>query len=297
MKERFHQPVLLNEVIEHLNVKEGGKYLDTTVGGGGHAEAIIQRGGRLLGLDCDPEAVEFTKKRLNEVCPDAFWKVIRGNFTNLAAIAQEHGFTQVDGLLFDLGVSSHQLETPARGFSFLEEGPLDMRMGPDLKVTAADLVNGLSRKELNALFTKLGEEKRARTIADALVRTRRLKKIETTQQLAEIVVEVYGGRRKVHGRHPATKVFQALRIAVNDELNNLKEGLLQAEPSLKPGGRLVVISFHGLEDRLIKNFFREKSREGKLKIITKKPIRPSSKEIKNNPRSRSAKLRAAEKNG
>lgn len=295
MKEKFHQPVLLNEVIEYLNVKEGGRYIDTTVGGGGHAERIIQKGGRLLGIDCDPEAVEFAKKRLEKDCPGAFWKIVQGNFANLSEIAQEHGFTQVNGILFDLGVSSHQLEAPERGFSFQEEGPLDMRMDPDLAVTAADLVNALSRNELNALFTRLGEEKRARAIADALVRARCLKKIQTTDQLANIVVEIYGGRRKVHGRHPATKVFQALRIAVNDELNNLKEGLLQAEKLLRPSGRLVIISFHGLEDRIVKNFFKEKSRAGRLEIMTKKPIRPTEKEMDFNPRSRSAKLRAAEK--
>lgn len=311
MKKNFHQPVLLNEVLKFLDVKKGRKYIDSTVGGAGHAQAIIQKGGQLLGIDCDPEAVQASKERLQKVCPaplgaprrnvevsslrgpNALWKITLGNFSKLDEIAKRERFEKVHGILFDLGVSSHQLETAKRGFSFQNEGPLDMRLDPAFSVTAADLVNALSRKELYALFTRLGEEKRARTIADALVRARCLKKIETTTELADIIVDVYGGRKKIHHLHPATKVFQALRIAVNDELNNLKSGLFQAERLLKKQGRLVVISFHGLEDRIVKNFFKEENQAGRLGIMTKKPTTPSQKEVLENPRSRSAKLRAA----
>ncbi len=296
----FHQPVLLKEVIEALKVKKDGRYLDGTVGGGGDAQAILKLNGKILGIDYDPEALTSAREYLTTACPfpiesrgpNAAWRLVRGNFKDLAKIAEVNDFVPVDGVLLDLGVSLYQLKTPKRGFSFNLEGPLDMRMDPDLKVTAADLVNGLNKNELEKLFWKLGQERSSRRLAEAIVKARRLKPISTCQQLVEIILKVKPRRGKIH---PATQVFQALRMAVNDELNNLKEALLGALAILKSEGRMAVISFHSGEDRIVKYFFKEKAEEGKLKIITKKPIKPSWEEIKGNPRSRSAKLRVAEK--
>lgn len=287
----FHQPVLLKETIEALKIKKEGRYLDGTVGGGGHAQAILKLNGKILGLDCDSEALNHAREFLSTACPTS-WRLVKGNFKDLARIAKENDFVPVDGVLLDLGVSLFQLRTPERGFSFNLEGPLDMRMDSDLKVTAADLINGLNKGELEKLFQKLGEEKLARRLAEAIVEARQLKPILTCQKLVEIILKVKPRRGKIH---PATQVFQALRMAVNDELNNLKEALPAALAILKTGGRLAVISFHSGEDRLVKYFLKEKAEEGKLKIITKKPIIPSWEEIKENPRSRSAKLRVAEK--
>ncbi|MGB9911178.1 MAG: 16S rRNA (cytosine(1402)-N(4))-methyltransferase RsmH [Microgenomates group bacterium] len=300
----FHKPVLLNKVIELLVVKKGGKYIDATVGGGGYALEIVKRGGKILGIDCDPEAIQAAGENLSLACPplkqekfasrvNSSWRLVRGNFREIKKIAQKEGFGRVEGIIFDLGVSWHQLEEGRRGFSFRKEGPLDMRMDPSLKITAGDLVNNLSENELTKIFLKFGEEKRARRIAEAICRARQLKPITTTQELVEIILRALPkGKRK---KHPARKCFQALRITVNNELENLKEALPQAEDLLKPGGRLLIISFHSLEDRIVKNFFNEEFKKGKLKILTKKPIRPTEEEKKENPKSRSAKLRVAEK--
>lgn len=288
----FHTPVLLKETIDCLNIKKGKKYIDATVGGGGHSQTILKTGGKVLGIDWDPEAIEYAKRHLRTACPNAFWIMVRGNFIHLEKIAREHDFKKVDGVLFDLGVSSHQLTRAERGFSFLKDAPLDMRMDSALGVTAADLLKVLSKKQLNALFTRFTQEKRARAIVNALVRARELKPIKRTGELADLVAKVYGEKRKIRGLHPATKVFLALRMAVNSELVNLKLALPQAVELLKPGGRLAVISFHQSEDRIVKNFFKKEKR---LKVLTKKPIRPSEAEVKANPRARSAKLRAAEK--
>jgi len=221
---------------------------------------------------------------------------VQGNFVDLEKIAKDKGFDKVDGILFDLGVSSHQLGTEERGFSFRSNAKLDMRMDPSLQVTAADLVNGLNSGELYELFTKFSQEKLARPIARAIVLARNVNPIVTGVQLAKIIEPIYKkhyrGKSKIH---PATKVFQALRIAINDELNNLKRGLFQAIELLKPDGRLIVISFHESEDRIVKEFFKQKAKEEILEILTKKPIGPSEKEIADNPRSRSAKLRSAKK--
>ncbi|MBM3205416.1 16S rRNA (cytosine(1402)-N(4))-methyltransferase RsmH [Candidatus Shapirobacteria bacterium] len=296
----FHQPVLLPEVLQALRVKKGGKYIDATVGGGGHAQAFLKLSGKILGLDCDPEALNHARESLSTACPSsalsrgpkASWRLVRANFKDLAKVAKMNGFDQADGVLLDLGVSSYQLETPQRGFSFKSPYPLDMRMDPDLKVTAADLINGLGKNELKKLFEKLGEEKLASRLAEALVSARRVKPILSCQQLADVVLKV---KRKKGKIHPATQVFQALRIAVNDELNNLREALPGALEILKTGGRLAVISFHSGEDRLVKDFFKDQENQGDLKILTKKPLRPSWEEMKANPRSRSAKLRVGEK--
>lgn len=286
----FHTPVLLRQTIDNLKIKRGGQYIDATVGGGGHAAAILKLGGTILGIDCDPEAIKAARKCLASACPDTFWRLAQGNFKNLRQIAADNGFDKVNGILFDLGVSSHQLETAGRGFSFNLEGPLDMRMDPTLGVTAADLVNGLTKNELEELFKKFGDERAAWKIAEAIVSARKLRPIETCGQLVNIV-----GARRGSRLHPATRVFQALRMAVNDELNNLSQALPQAADLLRPEGRLAVISFHSGEDRIVKNFLKDQKGKGNLIIINKKPVRAAAEEIVANPKSRSAKLRVAQK--
>lgn len=290
-----HQPVLLKTALKYLNVRPGEAYVDATLGGGGHAQAICQAGGRLFGLDQDPQAVNVARNRLENACPDGFWQLKRANFSDLNQVVKDWLENEFSGVLFDLGLSSDQIADQKRGFSFLKDRPLDMRMDPDLNITAADLLKVLRKGELNELFKNYGEEQHSLAIAEAICCARQVQPIETTRQLADLVTEVYGGRRFVHGRHPATKVFQALRISVNSELDNLKKALPQALNILKPAGRLVVISFHGLEDGLVKNFMRQQKKLGKLKILTKKPIQPDKTELDRNPRSRSAKLRAGEK--
>lgn len=294
--EKFHEPVLLPEVIKYLKVEIGKKYIDATVGGGGHSKAILQFRGILLAIDCDPEAIKAARDYLASACPSGkhqAWRLVRGNFKDIYQIAKKEGFLNVSGILFDLGVSSHQFDKAERGFSFNAEAPLDMRMDPNLKVTAADLINGLNKGELDELFSKLGQEHYSRCIADAICRARRIKPIKTGDELAEIIVKAKRGR--FDRVHPATRCFQALRIAVNDELNNLRKALPQAVRLLEGGGRLLVISFHSGEDRIVKQFFKDKKENNELKIITKKPIRPTIEEIRINPRSRSAKMRVAEK--
>ncbi len=294
----FHCPVMLGEVLEYLGVQPGRKYIDATVGGGGHSAAILEKGGEVLGVDADPEAVEHARKRLaaKSQVPNPKFQIVRGNFREIDEIAREHGFGEVWGVLYDLGMSSFQLEHSGRGFSFKRGESLDMRMDPSLKVKAADLINALSVKELTALFRRYGEEPRARAIARGIVAARAVRPITTSRQLAELIVDItkVGGTRS--RIHPATRVFQALRIAVNDELNSLRQSLSRAASLLVPGGRMVVISFHSLEDRIVKDFGR--TAEGKrlsVKTMFAKPIRPSEKEIQSNPRSRSARLRVFEK--
>lgn len=284
---KFHQSVLLDEAIDWLNVKSGSLYIDATAGGGGHAQAIASRGGKVLALDRDPQAIEYLKKRAigNLI-------LVNDNFSHINSIAVKFGFQKVSGIIFDLGVSSHQLELPQRGFSFQNEGPLDMRMDPSLNIRAFDLINFFDKRRLYEIFKSFGEEKLSRPIVDAIYSARQIKSIETTQELAEIVSEVY---RKYHVKsklHPATKTFQALRIVVNSELLNLEEALPQTVELLEKGGRLVVISFHSLEDGVVKRFLKQAAR---LKTQTKTPIGPGAGEIQKNPRSRSAKLRVAEK--
>ncbi len=310
-----HIPVLLGEVIEGLQVRPGGVYIDATVGAGGHSAAIMSRaeGGRLLGLDTDPTALGLVAERLSNYIEQGQVQLIRANFEQLEESATSEGFDQVDGVLFDLGVSSMQLDTPERGFSFRTEGPLDMRLDPQGDVTAADLVNSLPEGELADLIYKYGEEPASRRIARRIVEERARAPITTTSQLANIVSRALGGR--VAGRtrnpiHPATKTFQALRIAVNRELDVLERGLEAAVNLLRPGGRLAVISFHSLEDRAVKQFIRQAQkgcicppeypvcvcgRQPTLKAINAKPIEATQEEAQANPRSRSAKLRVAER--
>lgn len=293
----FHKPALLKEAIDYLNVKPGEVYVDATVGGGGHSLEILKRKGKVFGLDCDHEAIACAGKRLviRQVCPLNAFRLVQANFGNLEQVLKDYHVTSPAGILFDLGTSFHQLKSKGRGFSFQEDEPLDMRMDKNLKVTAADLIAGLGPKELNELFYKLGEEKYSRAIAHAVLDARRKNQIKTTRQLAEIAQEVYKKYRVKSKIHPATKTFQALRIAVNDELNNLKDALPQASRCLTKRGRLVIISFQGLEDEIVKNFFKSEEKNKILKILIKKPVKPGQEAIKINPNCRSAKLRAAEK--
>ena len=306
-------PVLLKEVIEGLDVGPGGLYIDGTVGAGGHAQAILQSAEnvRLLGLDTDPTALALAAERLSPFIEGGQAKLVRANFEDLGGVARDEGFPHVDGILLDLGVSSMQLDTAERGFSFRAEGPLDMRLNPEGPVTAADLVNSLPEEELANLIYRYGEEPASRRIARRIVEERARQSITTTGRLAEIVSRALGGR--VAGRtrnpiHPATKTFQALRIAVNRELEVLDSALAQAVDLLKPGGRLAVISFHSLEDRAVKVFIRQEQkgcicppelpvcrcgRKPTLKAINSKPLEASEEEARTNPRSRSARLRVA----
>jgi len=298
-----HIPVLVSEVLDGLDVRPGGKYIDCTLGTGGHARRILEKSapdGRLLGIDVDASAIEVAKNRLAQFAGRS--QLVRDNFRQLDKTASEHGFLAADGVLFDLGVSWPQLQEGHRGFSFRQEGPLDMRMDLDGEVTASHLVNQLREAELARILAEYGEEPKSRAIARAIVRNRPFR---TTFELADVVARVVGRRRR---RHPATKTFQALRIAVNEELSALSEALPQALAVLASGGRLAVITFHSLEDRVVKTFMARESRDcvcppeipvctcrhrRTLRILTKKPIRPSIEEIKENPRCRSAKLRVA----
>lgn len=296
----YHKPVLLREAIKALGVEAGSWYVDATLGDGGYSLEILRQGGNIVGIDVDPEALDRVRKRLHGAgYSGKEFTLVQGNFRdlkNLIAPASrgEQTETKFKGILFDLGVSSLQLESPNRGFSFSKNGPLDMRMDPNLSVTAADLVNGLNKGELNELFLKLGEEKFARTLARTLVSAREVAPIETTGQLADLVAEVYRKHGVRDWKIPA-RVFQALRIAVNDELNSLKETLPQALEILDKNGYIIVVSFHSLEDRIIKNCFVGWEYQNFGEVLTKKPIIPKEEEVLENPRSRSAKLRTFKK--
>ena len=300
----IHKSVLLQETIQGLALKPGGRYIDGTVGGGGHSEAILRGapGSHLLGLDADPLAIERTAARLASF--EARVKWVNQNFSQLSAAARANGFETVDGIVLDLGLSSDQLEDRRRGFGFIAGGPLDMRFNPNQGLSAAELINMLEPDDLADLIYRYGEEPASRKIARAIEAAR---PIETAEHLAAVIEQAVGRRGRIH---PATLTFQALRIAVNDEMGALLAVLPQANELLKSGGRLAVISFHSLEDRIVKEYFRTASRvrpaqpddppdlvrrEPTLKSITHKPIVPSDEEVANNSRARSAKLRVAEK--
>ena len=303
-----HKPVLFKETIESLNIDPEGTYIDGTAGGGGHSGAILQRltTGTLLSIDRDPDAIAVVKERLGKY-PGSV--VAMGNFCDMDKIALEHGIVNVDGVLLDIGVSSYQLDTAERGFSYHADAPLDMRMSQS-GTSAADLVNTLSWQELAEIISRYGEDKSAVRIAKGIVKAREEKPIETTLELAEIIREsVPAAVRRAEG-HPARRTFQALRIAVNHELDALEEGLDTIFEHLAPGGRLCVITFHSLEDRLVKNKFRRWSTactcppefpvcvcggKAKAKLITRKPIEANTQELEENRRSRSAHLRVLEK--
>lgn len=280
-----HVPVLPEEVIEALSVTPGKRYIDATVGLGGHAIEILRRGGILLGIDQDKEALEIAQKHLKG---QGTYQLVHGNFRDIEHIANESGMTNVSGVLFDLGVSSFQLDTPERGFSYrFIDAPLDLRMDRNQGETAAQLINRLGSEALYDVLATFGEEQLAGPIADALFLARSVKHIETVGDVVKVVEALVKDERKVHG--VLSRVFQALRIAVNDELASLKEGLQGAKNVLEPGGKLVVISFHSLEDRIVKQFVRA----GGWQVITKHPIQPILAELERNRRSRSAKLRVA----
>jgi 16S rRNA (cytosine1402-N4)-methyltransferase len=287
---KYHISVLLQQTIDALNVQSGKKYIDGTIGGGGHTGLILKAGGSVLGIDQDQDALDFVKETFQDT--DQL-KLAKGNFRDIDSIAKANGFVSVAGILLDIGVSSHHLESAQRGFSFMREGPLDMRMDLDQKVKAGDLINILTKGELYDLFTKLGEERFARVIVAGIISARKVKPIQTTTELSEIIKRAVPFSKK--GINPATKVFQALRIAVNDELHSLSEALPKAVALLEPGGRLAVISFHSLEDRIVKRALLDFEEKGLGKIITKKPIVPDAEEIENNNRARSSKLRVFEK--
>lgn len=287
-----HIPVLTEKVIEYLRVNTGGTYVDATVGCGGHTARILEelKEGKLIGLDCDIEAVKVCQEKFKG---DKRVKILYRNFSYLSDILKELKIQSVDGILFDLGVSALQLTTKERGFSFNQEAKLDMRMDRTFNVTAYHIVNDSTEEELEKFFKEYGEEKFSKKIAARIIeyKDRFKKKIETTTELAKIIANSIPKRFRPKRIHPATRVFQALRIAVNDELNNLKKGLSDAIEVLNPEGRIVVISYHSLEDRIVKRFFREN--KTRLNILTKKPILPDKEEIEKNHRARSAKLRAA----
>ncbi len=291
-----HQPVLVREVLEYLAPRSGQTILDCTLGAGGHSVAILPRllpGGRLIGVDRDATALKRARLRLNEFEPQV--RYLHANFSELPGALAKPRLLPVDGLLADLGVSSVQLETPERGFSFLHEGPLDMRMDTSRGTTAAALLARLPERELAELLWRYGEERLSRRIAKRIVMTRRLMPIQTTTQLARVIAEASPARAGALRIHPATRTFQALRIAVNDELGSLR-ALLAALPTLlRPGGRAVLIAFHSLEDRLIKHAFRRGAEDGWCRVLTKKLVGPSEGELEANPRARSAKLRAIER--
>lgn len=295
MNPRPHQPVMVTEALEALAIKPDGIYLDGTVGGGGHAHAIASRlkNGLLIGLDCDPNALEIARGHLQEFTDRV--KLIHANFAHLDRVLDELKIHAVDGILLDLGVSLTQLDTAERGLSFRLEGPLDMRLDPTQELTAADLVNSLDERELERIFRDYGEERWAARIAKNLVRARKNKPIETTLELVKIVEQSIPAAARYKSRiHPATRVFQALRIVVNNELENLQKALVAGFERLAPGGRFVVISFHSLEDRIVKRFFRAQLKAGQAAQIWG-PLRPSPEESTQNPRARSAKLRALQK--
>jgi 16S rRNA (cytosine1402-N4)-methyltransferase len=291
-----HQPVMVREALEFLNVRPDGVYIDATLGAGGHAAAILdvlERGrGRLLGIDRDPIALAQASARL------AGWQgramTMQGNFAEIDSLHAASGFAPADGMLADLGMSSMQLDDASRGFSFSLPGPLDMRMDPQSETTAEAIVNQTPERDLADLIYQLGEERHSRRIAREIIKAR---PIRSTTELAQVVTRAIPSRAGLYNLHPATRTFMALRLAVNRELENLESFLSKALSVLAPGGRLVTISFHSLEDRPIKQAFQSWKREGRAGILTKHVVRPSEDEVRTNPRARSAKLRAAEKEG
>jgi 16S rRNA (cytosine1402-N4)-methyltransferase len=307
MSDYEHRPVLLEEAVQALNIRPDGKYLDGTFGRGGHSRAILARlsgKGCLFSLDRDPEAVAAGTALMES---DSRFVIAQGEFAEMERYVHEWGVEEgLDGILLDIGVSSPQLDDPARGFSFMGDGPLDMRMNPLRGVSAKEWLAEASERELTRVFWEFGEERYARRIARSIVMTRQKQRLETTGQLARLIENTVGRREK--NKHPATRCFQAIRIYINDEVAQLGEGLKKAIELLRPGGRLVVISFHSLEDRLVKRTMREAARPGKVRKnvpqhpdlapvlrLVGKAIRPSQAELSVNPRARSAVMRIAEK--
>ncbi len=309
----YHIPVLLRETIALLEPKPGGVYVDATLGGGGHGAellGILGPDGLLIGIDRDPEAIEHATKRLAKGPGRA--KIVQGNFRDIGRILGELGISQIDGAIFDLGVSSRQLDAE-RGFSFMRDEPLSMKMDPsEPSPDAADIVNSYSEPDLAGIIRKYGEERYAGRVARAIVERRRISPIRTTGELTEVILSAVGARYRGQDIHPATRTYQGLRIEVNRELEAAEAGITAAVQLLKPGGRIAVISFHSLEDGIVKSIFRRLAGKCEcpprlpecrcgarqiVRILTRKPIVPSQQEIRENPRSRSAKLRGAERVG
>lgn len=309
--EFHHIPVLLEETISYLNIKPKGVYVDCTLGGAGHSAEILKRlqpEGILVGIDQDTNALAAADKKLAAIGSN--YRLVHSNFNEIKYVLEKLEIEAVDGVIFDLGVSSHQLDQAQRGFSYQVDAPLDMRMNPLEPVTAKVLVNGLTEDELHKIISQYGEEKWARRIAKFIVEARQEELITTTGQLVEIIKKAIPAGARKEGPHPAKRTFQAIRIAVNDELNKFKAALRDAVDLLAPGGRVGVISFHSLEDRITKELFRELSKKcicppdfpvctcgtvPLLKVITNKPVEASDEELAKNPRARSAKLRVAER--
>lgn len=308
-----HVPVLYEESIRALNIKAGGIYVDGTLGGAGHAAAVCSRlneSGIFIGIDRDRAALAASKEKLNALGNSCKTILVHSNYEDIKQILELHGIDAVDGALLDLGVSSYQLDEPERGFSYMHDAPLDMRMNADDRITACDIVNGYSEAELARLIKNFGEERWADRIASFICKARNEKEIKTTFELADIIKAAVPAAARREGPHPAKRSFQAIRIEVNDELGSLKRALNDMLDVLAPGGRLAVISFHSLEDRIVKDCFKARlvpctcppefpicvcGKKADVIKITGKPILPGADEIKNNPRSRSAKLRAIEK--
>lgn len=305
-----HQPVLLRETIEHLNLKPNGIYVDCTLGAAGHSTAILatEPTVRLIGIDQDPQALERASLRLAAYTGQV--TLVQDNFRNLERILDGLGIGKVDGVLMDIGVSSPQLDDADRGFSYQQDAPLDMRMDPNQPIDAKTIVNTYSAEELTKIIKMYGEERWASRISDFIVRERKRAPLETTGELVDLIKRAIPAKARATGPHPARRTFQALRIAVNDELNALQQGLEQAVEVLAAQGRLAVITFHSLEDRIVKNFFQEMlgkcicppdfpvcvcGRTPQGRLVTRGPLLPSQEELEDNPRSRSAKLRVLEK--
>jgi len=281
----YHVPALLKETIDYLAVKSDGTYVDTTLGGGGHAEAIAREGARIIAFDQDQDALDAAKDRLAKFKNITY---IKDNFKNL----KNHIKEPVDGILFDLGVSSHQIDSAERGFSLQQDGPLDMRMDKTLKITAEQIVNTYPEKDLEKIFKEFGEERFSHRIAKAIIKYRQQEKIHTTFQLKAIIEKAIPTWKK---RESITRIFQSLRIFINDELDVLKSALKDAIDLLKPKGRIVGISYHSLEDRIVKHAFITAKQALRLQVLTKKPVQAGQEEAASNSRARSAKLRAGEK--
>lgn len=306
----IHQPVMVREVIEFLQPGKGKVIVDATVGTGGHLLSVLEaaRGeSKVIGIDRDSKALEVAESRIGEISGSGEVSLHCENFRNIRSVLDREGVERVDGILLDLGLSSLQLEDSSRGFSFRQDGPLDMRMGPDAKKTAGEIVNSFSEREIAKILYQYGEERWARRIARFIIQARERKPIKSTFELVKIVEDAVPVGARRGRKHPARKTFQALRIAVNEELDNLKEAITNGVECLASGGRMVVLSYHSLEDRLVKQMFGSLARETgyppthplfvapSLVLVTKKPVVPTREEIESNPRSKSAKLRVAER--
>lgn len=292
----IHIPVMLQEVLAYLQPEKGDVFLDGTIGLGGHSESILQaigETGRLIGIDRDKNALSLAEKRLEKYKDQC--NFVYGNFSDFDNIAKDLGIRDLDGILLDIGVSSLQIDNPDRGFNIRAEGPLDMRMDPNAQLSAYDIVNSLSENEIATILRDFGQERFSNRIARVIVENRHIKPIDSTRELRHLIMRAMPYRKKWQKIHPATRSFQAIRIAVNSELDALEHALDKCVDMLKPGGRIGVISFHSLEDRIVKVKFRDFAKEDKLKLIVKKPLRPSENEIDQNPRCRSACFRIAER--